>query len=730
MSSLYPIVEEKSWYDLLEMTRPLLPRPPFSAHFPVNMPHSKDMVIVDGALNAVVLQEPPNVNVSDPVDRKMVDALHCRTLSFCLDEPPFVMDFHHAKLERIDGDLPQLRATYYAYYTLYTFEYAMGENGRLCVRVSVRNEDVKSQKRHVWLKMAHPKERSFHDYHYVTFHFTANNFPKFDTTCDFQNGAFLKDGQAIGRVTPGDFQTTWHESIFKRDNEYTDYRFIWDSPYFPHPEYRLPSAKNMLQLSVDLAPNEEKSFEITMDTTLTSALPECLPAFDQVAQWNTQQWKEQEAEIAQVDFGDEELNHRFKAIQRVSRQLIFKMQWPNYGETLFPCQGGTSERFYMWVWEALCEFQPMMRLGYLKEARNLLEFIFSLQDGGFPPIGEFVPAKGAIGTTGPKWACVTGSALTWASIYLECSHDEDFARKYLDKMASACSWITAQIRAEHPADYPYPRLMPTCQATDADHGRLLIITDNWCCRGMELAAKVLTQYGHPDAEKYTRIAQEYKADLMQCLKDMTRPDGYVQRQIDATGNYCVGFENCDSYAFFAYSGLISLHDPSMRKFIRWQEENACQDFFFGPMTPHLIYIGTGEEIASLVQIANGETKKAWCAIKAFEQYGCSQDCYLTQERFDIDDPEHSSWQPNGSNNGRMLDMELARLYLETDQKIILLGGFAPFELDRPGRRFAIHGLRTQYGRLDLEAQDHQVKITWDTPPNLPIVLPDGWKVIQ
>lgn len=725
---LYPRLESRSWDEVLELNRPALPRPAYSVHFPLNFPRVKDMVILDGALNAVVLPIPPALDNAKAEDRELSGNLHCRSLSFALEDAPFVMDFHHAKIERIGGSLPQVKASYYAYYVQYTFRYAMGENGRLRVRVSVRNEHPdKAGRKHVWIKMAHPKECGFHDYHYIPFHFNADNFPKFDTTCDFHDNAFWKDGQPIGRLDADGFQVDWKESVFFKDSDFTYYKFYWDSPYYAHPEYRIHSAKNMLDLSVELQPGEEKSFELTMATTLADALPDQLPDFAETSRWNAERWSELEKGLATVEFGDERLDNLFRAVQRCSRQLLFEMDWPGRGKTLFPCQGGTSERFFMWVWEALCEFQPLMRLGYFTEAKELLEFIYSLQDGGYPPVGDFVPAKGAIGTTGPKWACVTGAALCWTHLYLECSRDEEFVRRHLDQIALACNWITAQIRAPHDPGYPYPGLMPNCCATDADVGRLVIFTDNWSCRGMELAAEILTKFHHPDAAKYTAEAARYREDLLACVKDLTTPDGYVKRQIDAGGTYCAGFVNCDPFTYMAYSGIYSLHDPVVRNFIRWCEENSCQDFFFGPMTPHLIYIGNGEEIAALIYLANGETKKAWSAIQAFERYGCTPDGFLTQERFDIDDPEHASWQPNGSNNGRLLDMELARLYLETDRKIVLLGGFAPFELEKPGRQFAIHGLHTRYGRLDLVAKDHTVSIHWeDGAPALPIELPEGW----
>ena len=730
MSSLYTNLESRSWEQVLELNRPALPRPPFSAHCPLNYAGGREMVILDGAFNVAVLPMPSGMDNNNEEHRKFLQGLSLRTLTFLPDEAPFLMDFHHGKLERLQGSLPQFRASYYAYFTQWTFQYAMGAEGRLAIRASLRNEGEKTERKHLWLKVAHPLEKSFYDYHYVTYHFTANHFPAQDTSCQYRDNALWHQGKPILRLAPGDFQVEWVEEAHFQDKDYTDGKFHWDSPYFVHREYRLQDVRHLLHFQVELAPGEEKSLELTLETTLQNGLPSALPSFQEACRYGEERWAEEEKEIAQVDFGDPSLNHRFLTLQRVTRQLLFTMDWPRKGEILFPCQGGMSERFFMWVWEAMCAFLPMMRLGYFREPRRLLEFIFSLQDGGYPPVGEFVEAPGAIGTTGPKWACVTGSALTWAALYLQASQDHDFARKYLDAMARACGWIEAQIRAPHPPDYPYPGLMPRACSTDADYGRLVITTDNWSCRGMELAAEVLKQYGHPQGEHYAQEAARYKADLLACFRDLTEPDGYVRRQIDDTGIYCKGFTNCDSFSYLAYSGLVSLHDPMMRRFIQWCEDHSCQDFFFGPMTPHLIYIGTGEEIAALVQMANGETKKAWSAIQAFERYGCSQDCFLTQERFDVDDPEHISWQPNASNNGRMLDMELARLYLETDQEILLLAGFAPFELHTPGRRFAIHGLHTAYGRLDMDAQDGKVAIHWDTPPTLPLRLPQGWQRVD
>ncbi|MBP5300698.1 MAG: hypothetical protein J6Y80_04770, partial [Victivallales bacterium] len=499
------------------------------------------------------------------------------------------------------------------------------------------------------------------------------------------------------RLRPGSFTKEWHEQFSATDAEFTDNRFLYDSPYFPQAEFRVKHARNLLTMNVELEPGESRSFELTMDASYTHGVPENPPEFAQVADWNTRQMAKETAGIAEVDFGDQTLNERFQALQLVTRQLWYTMEWPGYGKILFPSQGGTSERFFMWVWEVLCEMAPMARLGYFQPMREILEFIFSLQDGGFPSEGEFTDLEGSIGTTGPKWACVTGAALTIAAYYFDASQDEVFERKYLEPIAKAARWIERQVTAPHPPDYPFPGLMPHCTASDGDVGRVLAVTDNWSCLGLRLAAPILARFGHPDAERIAAVADQYYKDIETAMTQLRQPDGFIPRSLNHEGTLCAGFEYCDSIMHLAYSGLMPMKHPLQQGYLAWAEKNASVGFFLGPMSEKLMYIGFAEQVAALIYLATHQWKKAWCAIQTYENYGCTPDTYITQERYDLDDPNHTSWQPNASSNGRLLELEIARLYFETPDEIILLGGFAPFELEIPHRRFAIHGLHTKYG---------------------------------
>lgn len=724
----YSNANEHSWFELLAATRDLRLAAPYSVHNPLNLSRSRHSVIADHALNAAVLQMPPGLN-NDAAGGKVIRALTMRFLSFLPDTPPFVAEYTHAKLERLGGCLPQIRQSYFAYYIRYDIDYAMGANDQLCAKVTVTNTSVNRRRCSVSVKLSHPNEFQTYDYHYVSFHWYAKPIVLEDTSVTLKGDDFVDaDGTVVARLRPGDFTPEWREEFSATDAEFTDNRFIWDSPYFPQPEFRVKHARNLLTMSAELEAGESRSFELTMDTSLAHGVPQAVPDFAAVSAWNAAHVAAEEQGVATVDFGDQTLNDRFKSLQLVTRQLWYTMDWPGHGTILFPSQGGTSERFFMWVWEVMCEMAPMAKLGYFQPMREILEFIFSLQDGGFPSEGQFTDLEGSLGTTGPKWACVTGAALTMAAQYFEASQDEEFARKYLDPMARAALWIVRQVTAPHPPDYPFPGLMPFCTASDGDVGRVLAITDNWSCLGIRLVAPILKRFGHPEAERIAAVGEQYYKDIEAAMVQLRQPDGFIPRSLNREGALCLGFEYCDSIMHLAYSGLMPMKHPLQQGYLAWAEKNAVNGFFLGPMSEKLMYIGFAEQVAALIYLATHQWKKAWCAIQTYENYGCTPDTYITQERYDLDDPNHTSWQPNASSNGRLLELELARLYFETPDEIILLGGFAPHELAKPHRRFAIHGLHTKYGKMDFEAQDGVASISWENPPELPICLPENWKL--
>lgn len=89
----------------------------------------------------------------------------------------------------------------------------------------------------------------------------------------------------------------------------------------------------------------------------------------------------------------------------------------------------------------------MLRTGQFDAVKRSLDYIFALQDAGYPPIGKFTTTQGAIGTTGHRWANTTGMALSLACDYYLYSRSPRFIEQYLPKILRALHWIAGEVKA-------------------------------------------------------------------------------------------------------------------------------------------------------------------------------------------------------------------------------------------------------------------------------------------
>ena len=102
----------------------------------------------------------------------------------------------------------------------------------------------------------------------------------------------------------------------------------------------------------------------------------------------------------------------------------------------------------------------------------------------------------------------------------------------------------------------------------------------------------------------------------------------------------------------------------------------------------------------------GREKAAWAAAQIFRRFAVTPDLFLTQERYSQDDERFTAWQPNASNNGRILEMEMARFFYEApDGSIILCGGLAPFERKRG---LALKGVYTHFGKCSVTCDEKRI----------------------
>ncbi|MFA7003529.1 MAG: hypothetical protein WC429_05780 [Verrucomicrobiia bacterium] len=689
--------------------------PPLTVHLPIQPVFQRDFVHVDCALNVCRRRVLPKLSTGDPASWKAARTLETFVVQFAVDDPPLVPDFRATQLSLAEGKYPLAHASYFICDLLYEFDYFCcpldERQSVLWIGVSVRNDADAARRAHVRAKVNFQMESRIFDPHYVPFYWDATKWLPCDKV-QLKDNAICRDAAPIGRTIPGDWMLEW-EAKKEFDAKRLPRYFNPGPEYRVAPSMRLASVQDVMHFSAELRAGEQKRFWIALLTDFEGATVEdrerLMRADPQAGRAAALKHFQSQFshEHAQLVFPNESWDRIFTELQLSTLQLL--VQFPGE-KSLMPTQGGSSERFFVWVWEAMFMLLPMLRLGHFEPVRRSLEFIFSLQDGGHPPEGELTTTAGAIGTTGPKWLNTTGSALALATDYYLYSRDEEFLKAYLPKMLKAMNWIVGELRATRKLNPDgsrplYYGLMPFGCATDGDIGRIVAVTDAFTFWGLEKAVTLLEQTRHAQAAEFRRELDMYRADLTRAIEGMTRPDGYIERKILTGKEKRIepGFERICSAIILAYIGALDVRSDHFRRFVAYFEEKLMDGFFTGRMTADIAYMGVGEFSWHHAYLRQGEWKKAFAANRINLRYGMTQDTFQVQERFSRTHANFTPWQPNGSGNGRMLEMMLNSLYFEHDGRVTLLGG-VPFLWLANNGVTALQNLRTTRGSVSLEAR--------------------------
>ncbi len=713
----YVNINQASWETILS-EGPFEYIPPLTVHLPLQPVHSRDFLYVDSALNACRRRVYPGVSSRDKASRQNARKEELLLVQFALDNPPFVPDFRLSRLSLAEGKYPLAHATYYAWERFYEFDYFCcavdDQQGILWVSVSVTNQSGKPQPAHVRVKVNLQRECDLFDdtfdETYTPFYWDQNKWRPC-TRVKLKDDAILLDSAPIGKIVANDWTGQWEDSVQSTDKQY-NLKYGYDHPYFVPPNMRLKDLQDVVHFSAAGAGRE---------TDVCPGPADELRGRDGRTPGVAGRSEPQQARAAalrqfQLQCADEHTrlafplgnwDKIFTELQLSTLQLL--VQFPGKKDFM-PSQGGSLDRHFVWVWEAAFMLLPMLRLGHFGPVRRALDFIFSLQDGGSPPEGKLTTTEGAVGTTGPRWLNSTGSALALAADYCLYSQDEDFLGEYLEKIVKAMGWIVGEIRATRKLDAdgtrpPYYGLMPFGRGTDADMGYIVAFTDAYTFWGFEKAVTLLERRQHPGAAEFRKELETYRDDLARAIQAMTRPDGFIERQLivgPGTRRY-PPFDAICGAANLAYVGCLDVHGERFRRYMAYVEENMMDGFFAGHINQDTVYIGVGEFNWQHAYLRLGEWKKAFAALRTNLRYGMTQDTFQVQERFSRRDPAFTPWQPNGSGNGRMLEMMLNAIYFEHDGMATLLGG-VPFAWLAGNCLTSLSDLYTTRGKLSIDAR--------------------------
>jgi len=746
--SLYPEVNSKTWSELLSESRNLW-RLPFTQNLLIQPVHSPNWLYVCPSMTV------SRRNVTEGVLQQ--NAEKCRQaltqedllVQFAFDDPAFVPDFHLTNLSLYENKYPIASSDYFANDIYYKIEYvatAIGNNQIiLAINVKVHNESDKEKEVNVRTKIGYyPEDKTF-AYHYIPYSWNASNWQPYDKV-SMKDNTIYKDGKMIGKVIPGTMNVEWEASKTYTDKQYDDrlYPQVWFGSGYVLPEFRLKNIQDVILARTKIRPKESGNFSIKLlvndnditqeqQNTLAEMTPEAIKA-KSLADFKSQFTKD----AMQFDFPTAKLSDILNEVQLNTLQLLVKFPDKDYFQ---PTQGGSSERFYVWVYEAVQMLRPLLRVGQFETVKKGLDYIFALQDAGCPPEGKFTTTAGSIGTTGPRWASTTGTALALAADYYLYSHDENFIKEYLPKILKAVHWISGEVKATRKmnADGSRPLtygVMPFAVSSDGDRG-FFMTNDIFSYWGFEKTVRLLESIHHKEAADLRHELNMYQSDLLVAFRHLAQPNGKIERQIvtdDKDAVRAVKFDDSDIMAPIATVGIMDPKCDIFQKYIHYYENTNATDYFMGKMDRDIMYMIQCEHFWQPIYLMLGEWKKAYMVTQTCLDYGMTQDVYQTQERFSKREPAFAPWQPNGSGNGGIIDMVLSTLYFEGDNYVTLLGA-VPFEWLMKNGHTSLKNLYTLTGKINMDISmtgknSCILKLSSNNPLPKEIRIPEYYTVIS
>ena len=714
-AKLYPTLNEYSWDQLTE-AKPFKYTPPYTINLQIQPVHSPSWTYVHpfmGVTRRYVSEDLVNNVEKTEAAHKQDDML----LQFAFDDPAFMPDFRQVNMHLKENKYLVPSTDYYANDIYYHIDYAMmplnTTQNVLCVTVSVKNEAFTDKVANVRAKLGYYPENEIFDYHYIPFSWDNTKWRAYDKI-SMENGVIYKKGKKIGQIISENMDVEWEQKKTYTDKNYEDMLFpqVWFGSGYVLPPYRLKNIQDVIHAHKLIKPNEVVSFYIKLLIDDVNATDE---EYNRLASLTSSQIeekaiegykKELDGEVTQMNFDKNNWSDIFSTMQLGIKQMLIKYPDKNFYQT---AQGGTSERFNCWNFEAVHMLRSMLRTGQFEDVRKGLDFLFSLQDANCPPIGKFTTTAGSIGTTGNRWANSTGMALVLACDYYLYTHDESFVKEYLPKILKAVHWIEGEVKATRKlnTDGSRPRtygLMPWAVGCDADEGFCVSDTDIFTFWGFNKAVTFLEDIKNAEAPILRKELDLYHQDLLTAINLLKRPNGYINRIIVEDGvkqNIQPKFEISDAMTPIVLVGIMDPENETFINYMRFFENNFSDGEFMGALDREIMYTNQCEHNWQQAYLKLGEWKKAFMLLQTCLQYGMSPDCHQTAERFSKRNPAFAPWQPNGSANGRIIDMILNSFYFENSQNMITLLGAIPFEWLLEVEHTSIKNLFTLTGKINM-----------------------------
>jgi len=731
-------INKISWEELL--SKKLDNSSPMSVNMPIHPAYSEFFMHVNPSMS---LTSRP-VYGDLPTDfGEAIDMAHKRDI-FCIDfafgKHANLANQNRTRFSRIDKKSPVIVGEYFEAGLKYTFKYSSLQVEKYVqdvTSVECEIENISNEDRIACVRLKPSKrneEELKRDNNYLPFRWNNSRWDK-SITCKLEKD-FIKfaDDTIIGKITSSNMDYELEDKFVCDDEKRFHYTDIY--PDYPYSDQLLSEVVNTIKFEKTLKNKEKCNFSINILSNFRDNSEVSIKALDNkadinksVATFNSLMSK------SKLEFKKDSWEDIFVACQNSIMQLTVDFKNNEY---LIPTQGGISERHFVWVWEAMFMLAPMISLGHFDLVKNSIKYIFSLQDSGYKPEGEFTSLDGAIGTTAPRWINTTGAAISIAANYINKSSDKEFEKEYLEKIIYAGKWITGQLNTTKKLNSDgtkpaYYGLIPRGVANDGDNGYCIAFTDSYLYLGLNDLVELLKNINSSEYEYFAKELKEYKENIYNSLVTIAEPSGNIPRLVPAENNMLYeGFENTSGAINLLYCNAVDINTDTIKNFMNYFEEYRTFDNLMGKINEEAFYMGHAECCLQNYYLSAKEYKKAWAVAESNLHYGMSRDTYQVLERYSRYEPAWTPWQPNGSGSGRMLTMLINAIYHETDKEIILFAG-VPTDWLVENKITKLENLHTNSGIINITATLEngvvKIKLTGDYPKNKKITTQDDARLL-
>ena len=391
-------------------------------------------------------------------------------------------------------------------------------------------------------------------------------------------------------------------------------------------------------------------------------------------------------------------------------------------------------------------------LGYHKDMEACLQYFIEHQSGvgshgkDIGPEGDVKSTRGCFVGTPFGWMCNTGVVLSPMAGHYRYSRNAAWLRAARPSILAAWDWIQKEREATRTfaADgkkVAHYGLLPKGRAHDwPGHRYHYCFSDAFTYKGMAEMAVAFREAGMPEAERFSKDAQEYRQCILDAMHqaEFTDPDTgllFVPNTVYFRENQRGGIWRLDGpICLFAANlldpvadakywdsmlamvqrhhgtlgGLMACMGDDSDPRLRAANANALQHWYCNA-TESTYYRGF---------LARGESEKALLVFYTNLLYGMSEDLYQTVERVNTTDSDFAPYQPNASGNARILQMMRRMVIDEQDEAkgmLWLLRG-CPRRWFAAGKSVVVADAPTLFGKMAMHTTSTTDAITIDIDP--------------